>query len=66
VENGTHVLFGSRMADYATSEVALAKTVLPNLGNYAPSMNMRSFLATASRIQAPLRRKPWCPILGSA
>jgi hypothetical protein len=32
VENGTHVLFGSRMADYATSEIALAKTVLPNLG----------------------------------
>ena len=31
VENGTHVLFGSRMADYATSEVALAKTVLPSL-----------------------------------
>jgi hypothetical protein len=32
VENGTHVLFGSRMADYAASEVALAKTVLPSLG----------------------------------
>jgi hypothetical protein len=32
VENGTHVLFGSRMADYATSEIALAKTVLPSLG----------------------------------
>jgi hypothetical protein len=31
VENGTHVLFGSRMADYATSELALAKTVLPSL-----------------------------------
>ena len=31
VENGTHVLFGSRLADYNTSEVALAKTVLPNL-----------------------------------
>jgi Insertion element 4 transposase N-terminal/Transposase DDE domain len=31
VENGTHVLFGSRLADYHTSEVALAKTVLPNL-----------------------------------
>jgi hypothetical protein len=31
VENGTHVLFGSRMADYATSEVALAKTVLAHL-----------------------------------
>jgi hypothetical protein len=32
VENGTQVLFGSRMADYATREVALAKTVLPSLG----------------------------------
>lgn len=32
VENSTHVLFGSRMADYATSEIALAKTVLPSLG----------------------------------
>jgi Transposase DDE domain/Insertion element 4 transposase N-terminal len=32
VENGTQVLFGSRMADYATSEIALAKTVLPHLG----------------------------------
>jgi hypothetical protein len=31
VENGTHVLFGSRMAGYATSEIALAKTILPNL-----------------------------------
>ena len=31
VENGTHVLFGSRMADYATSEIALAKTVLRSL-----------------------------------
>ena len=31
VENGTHVLFGSRMADYATSEIALAKAVLPSL-----------------------------------
>jgi hypothetical protein len=31
VENGTHVLFGSQMADYATSEIALAKTVLPSL-----------------------------------
>lgn len=31
VENGTHVLFGSRMADYRTSEIALAKTILSNL-----------------------------------
>jgi len=31
LENGTHVLFASQMADYATSEIALAKTVLPSL-----------------------------------
>ena len=31
VENGTHVLFGSRLAGYNTSELALSKTVLPNL-----------------------------------
>jgi hypothetical protein len=31
VENGTHVLFGSQMDAYGTSEVALAKTVLPGL-----------------------------------
>ena len=31
VENGTHVLFGSQMADYATGEITLAKAVLPSL-----------------------------------
>jgi len=31
VENGTHVLFGSQMADYNTGEITLAKTVLPCL-----------------------------------
>jgi len=31
VECGTHVLFANQMADYATSEIALAKTVLPSL-----------------------------------
>lgn len=31
VENGTHVLFASRMADYATSEIALAKAVVASL-----------------------------------
>src|SRR6266581_3914809 len=31
VENGTHVLFGSQMAAYGTSEVALAKAVLAGL-----------------------------------
>jgi Insertion element 4 transposase N-terminal/Transposase DDE domain len=32
VENGTHVLFGTQMGGYATSEMALAKRVLPWLG----------------------------------
>jgi|SRR5215470_4704624 len=31
VENGTHVLFGSQMAGYRTSEIALARGVLANL-----------------------------------
>jgi len=31
VENGTHVLFGSQMADYNTGEITLAKAVLPSL-----------------------------------
>ena len=32
VENGTHVLFGTRMGGIVTSEIALAKEVLPSLG----------------------------------
>jgi hypothetical protein len=43
VENGTHVLFGSRMADYATSEIALAKTVLPSLGKSMLCLADRGF-----------------------
>jgi len=31
VENGTHVLFASQMAEYATGEITLAKAVLPRL-----------------------------------
>ena len=31
LENGTHVLFGSRLGSYRTSEIALAETVLGNL-----------------------------------
>jgi hypothetical protein len=31
VENGTHVLFGTKMAGYGTSELALAVDVLPSL-----------------------------------
>ena len=33
VENGTHVLFGTQMAGYGTSEMALAKGVIPWLGH---------------------------------
>jgi len=43
VENGTHVLFGSRMADYATSEIALAKDVLPSLSKGMLCMADRGF-----------------------
>ena len=43
VENGTHVLFGSQMADYATSEIALAKTVLPRLGKGMLCLADRNF-----------------------
>jgi hypothetical protein len=31
VENGTHVLFGTRMADFHTGEITLAKKVIPSL-----------------------------------
>ena len=31
VENGTHVLFGTRMADYATGEITLAPEVISSL-----------------------------------
>lgn len=32
LENGTHVLFATRMADYATDEIKLAEEVVPALG----------------------------------
>lgn len=35
VENGTHVLFGSRMGPYATGEITLTKSIIQNL---APGM----------------------------
>ena len=31
VENGTHVLFGTRMADYTTGEITLAEEVIASL-----------------------------------
>jgi hypothetical protein len=56
VENGTHVLFGSRMADYATSEIALAKTVLPNLGKGMLCLADRGFFGFAMWNQAVTTR----------
>lgn len=52
VENGTHVLFGSRMADYATSEIALAKTVLPTLAKGMLCLADRGFFGFAMWNQA--------------
>ena len=43
VENGTHVLFGSRMDGYRTGEIALAKAVLPHLGNGMLCLADRNF-----------------------
>jgi hypothetical protein len=52
VENGTHVLFGSRMADYATSEITLAKTVLPTLAKGMLCLADRGFFGFAMWNQA--------------
>lgn len=43
VENGTHVLFGTRMAGYGTSEMALAKGVLACLGQGMLCLADRNF-----------------------
>lgn len=52
VENGTHVLFGSRMGDYATSELELAKTVLPSLRQGMLCLADRGFFGYAMWKQA--------------
>lgn len=47
VENGTHVLFASRMADYATGEISLAKAVLAGLEKGMLCMADRQFYGFA-------------------
>jgi len=47
VENGTHVLFGSRMADYATSEITLARSVLGSLRSGMLCLADRQFFGFA-------------------
>lgn len=52
VENGTHVLFGSQMADYKTSEIALTKAVLPLLQPAMLCLADRNFFGYALWKQA--------------
>jgi Insertion element 4 transposase N-terminal/Transposase DDE domain len=52
VENGTHVLFATQMADYATSEIALAKAVLPSLKAGMLCLADRNFFGYAMWDQA--------------
>ena len=52
VENGTHVLFGSRMADYATGEITLAKSALGGLRSDMLCLADRQFFGFALWTQA--------------
>jgi transposase IS4-like protein/DDE family transposase len=52
VENGTHVLFGTRMDGYGTSEIALAKMVLPRLQPGMLCLADRNFFGAALWDQA--------------
>jgi hypothetical protein len=47
VENGTHVLFGTRMADYATGEVTLAQEVMGSLQKGMLCLADRNFFGFA-------------------
>lgn len=47
VENGTHVLFGSRMAGYGTGEITLARAVLGGLQNGMLCLADRQFFGFA-------------------
>lgn len=52
VENGTHVLFGSKMEAYAVGEVTLAKAVLPRLRKGMLCLADRNFFSFALWKQA--------------
>jgi hypothetical protein len=45
VENGTHVLFGSRLAPYATGEATLARQVVPRLAKGMLCLADRNFFS---------------------
>jgi hypothetical protein len=52
VENGTHVLFGSKMGAYAEAEITLAKAVLPRLRKDMLCLADRNFFGFALWKQA--------------
>ncbi len=52
VENGTHVLFGTRLANYATGEVTLAQEVIPALRKGMLCLADRNFFGFALWNQA--------------
>jgi hypothetical protein len=52
VENGTHVLFGSQLADYRSGEITLAKQVLPHLRQGMLCLADRNFFGFALWKQA--------------
>jgi len=47
VENGTHVLFGSKMGPYTTGEITLAKSVIPHLQKGMLCLADRNFFGFA-------------------
>lgn len=55
VENGTHVLFGTRLANYATGEVTLAQEVVPALRKGMLCLADRNFFGFALWNQARAR-----------
>lgn len=55
VENGTHVLFGTRLANYATGEVTLAQEVIPALRKGMLCLADRNFFGFALWNQARAR-----------
>lgn len=52
VENGTHVLFGTRLANYATGEITLAREVIPALRKGMLCLADRNFFGFALWNQA--------------
>ena len=52
VENGTHVLFGTQLAPYATGEITLAKAVLNTLDKGMLCLADRNFFGFALWLQA--------------